>query len=52
MFLVFGYGKITGYSGTVGYMGTLGLPAPPLVTLLVVIVEIGGGLLMLIGYPT
>ena len=52
MFLVFGYGKITGYSGTVGYMGSLGLPAPSLVTFLVIIVEIGGGLLMLVGYQT
>jgi DoxX len=45
MFLLFGYGKLTGYAGTVAYMGSLGLPS--LFTLLAIIVEIGGGLLIL-----
>ena len=52
MFLVFGWGKITGYAGTVGYMGSLGLPAPALFTLVAIGVEIGGGLLILAGYQT
>ena len=52
MFLVFGWGKITGYAGSVGYMGSLGLPAPALVTLVAIAVEIGGGLLILAGYQT
>jgi putative oxidoreductase len=52
MFLLFGYGKITALSGTTGYMSSLGLPAPSLVTLIAIIVEIGGGLLMLAGYQT
>jgi putative oxidoreductase len=39
MFLLFGYGKITAYAGTVGYMSSLGLPAPSLVTLLAIIIE-------------
>jgi putative oxidoreductase len=52
MFLLFGYGKITAYAGTVGYMSSLGLPAPSLVTLLAIVIEIGGGLLMLVGYET
>jgi len=52
IFLVFGYGKLTGFSGTVSYMGSLGLPAPALFTVLAIIVEIGGGLLMLVGYET
>ena len=52
MFLLFGYGKITAYGGTVGYMGSLGLPAPSLFTLLAIVIEIGGGLLMLVGYQT
>jgi putative oxidoreductase len=43
MFLLFGYGKLTGYAGTVGYMGSLGLPAPALFTLLAIIIEIGAG---------
>lgn len=52
MFLVFGYGKLTGLAGTVSYMGSLGLPAPVLATVLAIIIEIGGGLLMLVGYET
>ena len=52
MFLLFGYGKITAYGGTVSYMGSLGLPAPSLFTLLAIVIEIGGGLLMLVGYQT
>jgi putative oxidoreductase len=52
MFLLFGYGKITAYGGTVGYMGSLGLPAPSLATLIAIVIEIGGGLLMLVGYQT
>src|SRR5215211_1956246 len=52
MFLLFGYGKITAFAGTAGYMGSLGLPAPSLFTLLAIVIEIGGGLLMLVGYPT
>src|ERR1700745_2188160 len=51
MFLLFGYGKITGYAGTVGYMSSLGLPAPSLFTLPAIIIEIGGGFLMFVGFP-
>jgi len=52
MLLLFGYGKLTDYAGTVGYMGSLGLPAPALFTVLAIIIEIGGGLLVLVGYQT
>jgi putative oxidoreductase len=52
MFLLFGYGKITAYAGTVGYMGSLGLPAPALFAVLATIIEIVGGLLILVGYQT
>ena len=46
MFLLFAYSKITAYAGTVSYMSSLGLPAPSLFTLLAIIIELGGGLLM------
>jgi len=52
MFLVFGYGKLTGFAGTVSYMSSRGLPAPALFTVLAIIIEIGGGMLMLVGYET
>jgi putative oxidoreductase len=52
MFLLFAYGKLTGYAGTVSYMTSLGVPAPSFFTLLAIIIELGGGLLMLVGYQT
>jgi putative oxidoreductase len=52
MFLLFAYGKVTAYPGTVSYMSSLGLPAPSLFTLLAIIIELGGGLLTLVGYQT
>jgi len=52
LFLLFGYGKLIGYAGAVSYMGSLGLPAPALFTVLATIIEIGGGLLVLVGYKT
>jgi putative oxidoreductase len=52
VFLVFGYSKLTGFGGSVGYMGSLGVPHPKLLTLLALIIEVGGGLLMLVGYQT
>lgn len=52
MFLLFGHGKITAFAGATSYMGSLGLPAPSLFALIAIIVEIAGGLLMLVGYQT
>ncbi|BAR58127.1 putative membrane protein YphA (DoxX/SURF4 family) [Bradyrhizobium diazoefficiens] len=52
MFLLFGWGKLTAFAGTTSYMSSLGLPAPALFTLLAIIIEIAGGLLMLVGYQT
>lgn len=49
MFLIFAYGKTTDYPGTVAYMSSLHLPEPALFTLLAIVIEAGGGLLMLIG---
>ena len=52
MFLLFGYGKVTAFAGNTGYMASLGLPAPSLATVIAIILEIGGGLLILVGYQT
>jgi len=52
LFLVNGYLKLTGYSGTVGYMGKVGLPVPELMTILAIVIELGGGLLLVIGWRT
>jgi uncharacterized membrane protein YphA (DoxX/SURF4 family) len=52
LFCLYGYFKLTGYAGTVGYMTKQGLPVPALFAVLAIIFELGGGILMLIGYQT
>jgi putative oxidoreductase len=50
LFLVAGYGKIGGYAGTAAYMAANGVPGlllPPVIAL-----EIGGGILLLLGWRT
>ena len=48
IFLVAGWGKITGYAATAGYMEAMGVPAGILP--LVILVEFGGGLALLFGF--
>ncbi|MFX9934707.1 DoxX family protein, partial [Acinetobacter baumannii] len=48
IFLVAGWGKITGYAATVGYMEAMGVPGGILP--LVILVEFGGGLALLFGF--
>lgn len=50
IFIVSGFNKITGYSGTVAYMATAGVPGALLP--LVILVEIAGGIMILVGYQT
>jgi putative oxidoreductase len=50
--VVYGYFKLTGYAGAVTYMARQGLPMPALFAVLAIIIEIGGGLLILVGYQT
>jgi putative oxidoreductase len=52
LLVLYGYFKLTGYAGTVAYMGRQGLPAPAVFAALSVIIELGGGLLILFGYQT
>lgn len=44
-----GLPKLTGFSGTVGYFGSVGVPAPTLAAALAAAVEVGGGILILLG---
>ncbi|OJF90463.1 DoxX family protein [Pararhizobium antarcticum] len=52
IFIVAGYGKLTGFAGTVGYFTSLGLPVPTLTTALVIAIELLGGLAILAGFFT
>lgn len=49
IFIVAGWGKITGIDGVQGFFGDIGIPLPGLMAWIVAIVEFVGGILVLIG---
>ncbi len=50
IFLWSGTGKVMGFKGTVGHIAGAGLPMPEVLTVLSIIIEIGGGLMLIIGW--
>jgi len=52
LFLMSGVGKLGAPAGTQAYIAAAGLPAPLLAYLVAVVVEVGGGLLLIVGYQT
>ncbi|HEY0878697.1 MAG TPA: DoxX family protein [Zeimonas sp.] len=50
LFVPAGWGKIAGFSGTVGYAASAGLPFPPAMVAIAVVIELIGGLALLVGY--
>jgi len=50
IFIVSGAGKITAFSGTAAYMASHGIPMPEFALVLTILIELGGGLLLAIGY--
>jgi len=50
IFILSGFSKITGYAGTQGYMEAMGVPGALLP--LVIVAELGGGLLVVLGLWT
>jgi putative oxidoreductase len=52
IFLISGLGKLADPAGTQAYISAAGLPAPMLAYLAAVAVEVGGGLLLVLGYRT
>lgn len=50
IFIISGFGKIGGFEGTVGYIASKGLPMPQLVAIGTIVLELGGGILLAIGY--
>lgn len=50
IFILAGYGKIKGWDGTLGFMASKGLPMPEVLLALTILVELGGGLLLLVGF--
>ncbi|WP_375402752.1 DoxX family protein [uncultured Sphingomonas sp.] len=52
LFLMSGIGKIAAPGPTLGYIVAMGLPAPQVALGVAILIEIGGGLLLLLGYRT
>ena len=52
IFVLSGIGKIAGFEGTVGYVAKGGLPMPELVAALTILIELGGGLMLVFGFFT
>ena len=52
LFLISGWGKLTGFQGTVGYMGTVGAPMPVVAAAIAVVMEFGVGIALLISFWT
>lgn len=50
IFIIAGISKITGYAGTQGYMDAMGVPG--MLLPLVILLELGGGLALLVGWQT
>jgi putative oxidoreductase len=52
LFLIAGWGKLTGFEGTVGFVASAGFPMPEVVTVAAIIVEFGGALMLIAGFKT
>jgi putative oxidoreductase len=50
LFIVSGFGKISGYDGTAGYMAAKGLPMVNVLLPLTIALELGGGILLAAGF--
>jgi len=52
LFVLSGYDKIAGFDGTVGYIASAGLPMPSVVAVLTIVLELVGGLMLVVGFLT
>ncbi len=50
IFVIAGFNKITGFEGTAAYMASMGLPVPQLLLLATILIELCGGLMILLGW--
>ena len=50
IFIVSGFGKITGFAGTAGYMASMGMPMADVLLVGTIAVEFLGGLMLLVGW--
>jgi len=52
IFVISGAMKIGGFAGVAGYIGSKGLPMPEVLAALTIALELGGGILLVIGWKT
>jgi putative oxidoreductase len=52
IFVLSGFGKLTAIAGTAGYFGSMGLPMPTVTAIVVGLIELLGGVAILIGFQT
>ena len=50
IFILAGLNKITGFDGTANYMASKGLPMTEVLLVLTIVIELGGGILLLVGW--
>lgn len=50
IFIISGFGKITGFEGTAGFMASYGMPMASVLLVGAIVLELGGGLSVLLGY--
>ncbi len=52
LFFVSGVLKILHFTGTVDYFTKVGMPASQIMTVIAIIIELGGGILLIVGWRT
>jgi len=50
IFIISGFGKIMGFDATLGYISSAGLPFAQLSAIAAIVVELGGGILLVVGW--
>src|SRR5688500_4196378 len=52
IFVMSGFSKIGGFEGTAGYIAGKGLPIPQVLAALTIAIELGGGILLVLGWKS
>jgi putative oxidoreductase len=52
LFVPAGFAKIAGFAGTVGYISSKGVPLPEVAAAIAIVVELGLGILLAVGFQT
>lgn len=50
IFVISGFNKINGFAQTAGYMASKGLPMSDVLLVITILIEVGGGLMLIIGW--